>query len=129
MFLSLPAYAWGVVAAIVTVLHIALMRWSMPTPKGKRSVSFIPLVLGGTLMASALAKGFSLSVTLYLYASCLLAFLIGIVPVKKWVAADILKQEQNPDIKVKPHTPSLVWMLSSMLLSVFVMIGVWMSNA
>lgn len=128
MFLSLPTYAWIVVALAVTPLHIALMRWSMPTPKGKKSVSFIPLVLGPVLVLYALAEDYSLSVTLYLYTSILLVFLVTIVPVRKWVAADILRQEQNPDIKVKPHGPSTAWIILSLLVSMGIVIGVWLSH-
>ncbi|WP_143064555.1 hypothetical protein [Streptomyces colonosanans] len=89
------------------------MRWVMPTPKAKKSVSFGPLAGGMTLIMYAVVKSYSLSVTLYVYTSGLLMFLIMFVPVKKWVAADILKQEQNPGIKVKPHTASLVWFILS----------------
>ncbi|MFI2432475.1 hypothetical protein [Streptomyces sp. NPDC018693] len=128
MFLSLPTYAWFAIAAATTPLHIAVMRWAMPTPKGKKSVSFIPAVLGATLLLYALAKSYSLAVTLYLYTAILLMFVIMIAPVKKWVAADILRQEQNPDIKVKLHTPSLLWITFSMIVSMGVVVGVWMSN-
>lgn len=128
MFLSLPTYAWALVALAVTPLHIALMRWSMPTPKGKKSVSFIPLALGPVLALHAMVKDYPLSVTLYLYASILLILLIMIVPVRKWVAADILKQEQNPDIKVKLHGPSLAWITFSMFVTMGIVIGVWFSH-
>ncbi|MFD7701946.1 hypothetical protein [Streptomyces caelestis] len=128
MFLSLPTYAWIAVALAVTPLHIALMRWSMPTPKGKKSVSFVPLVLGPILALYALLNDYSLSLTLYLYASALLIFLVMIVPVRKWVAADILRQEQNPDIKVKLHGPSTAWIILSMLVSMGIVIGVWLSH-
>ncbi|CAL9472433.1 hypothetical protein [Streptomyces sp. enrichment culture] len=128
MFLSLPAYAWILVALAVTPLHIALMRWSMPTPKGKRSVSFIPVVLGPVLVLYALVKGYSLSVTLYLYASVLLVFVVMIVPVRKWVAADIARQEQNPDVKVRLHGPSTAWIVFSMLVSMGIVVGVWLSH-
>jgi hypothetical protein len=129
VFLSLPTLAWAAIAVAVTPVHIALMRWSMPTPRGKTSVSFIPLVLGSTLLLFALAKSYSLAVTLYLYAAILLTFLVMIVPVRKWVAADILKQEQNPDIKVKVHTPSLVWITFSMFVMIAVVVGVWFSHS
>ena len=128
MFLSLPTAVWILVALAVTPLHVALMRWSMPTPKGKKSVSFIPFVLGPVLVLYALVKGYSLSVTLYLYASVLLIFVVMIVPVRKWVAADILRQEQNPDVKVKPHGPSTAWIMFSMIVSMAVVVGVWMSH-
>ncbi|CAL9521171.1 hypothetical protein OIE78_14810 [Streptomyces cellulosae] len=128
MFLSLPTAVWILVALAVTPLHVALMRWSMPTPKGKKSVSFIPVVLGPVLVLYALVKGYSLSVTLYLYASVLLIFVVMIVPVRKWVAADILRQEQNPDVKVKPHGPSTAWIMFSMIVSMAVVVGVWMSH-
>ena len=128
MFLSLPTAAWLLVALAVTPLHVALMRWSMPTPKGKRSVSFIPAVLGPVLILYALVKGYSLSVTLYLYASVLLIFVVMIVPVRTWVAADILRQEQNPDVKVKLHGPSTAWIICSMLVSITVVAGVWLSH-
>ncbi|MGW8066737.1 hypothetical protein ACVV2G_31755 [Streptomyces ziwulingensis] len=128
MFLSVPTYAWVAVAAAVTPLHIALMRWAMPTPKGKKSVSFIPLVLGPVMLLYALARSYSLSVTLYFYAAVLLMFLVMIVPVKKWVSADILEQERNPDKQVKLHTPSLIWITFSMFCMVGVVVGVWFSN-
>ncbi|MCH0571522.1 hypothetical protein I3F60_20010 [Streptomyces sp. MUM 136J] len=128
MFLSLPTFAWVAIAAAITLIHVALMRWTMPTPKGKKSVSFIPPVLGVTMVMYAVAKNYSFSVTLYLYSSILLMFVIMIVPVKKWVAADILKQEQNPDIKVKVHAPSLVWITFSMIITMGVVVAVWLSN-
>jgi hypothetical protein len=129
VFLSLPTLAWAAIAAAVTPLHIALMRWSMPTPKGKTSVSFIPLVLGAALLLFALAESYSFAVTLYLYAAILLTFLVMIVPVRKWVAADILEQERNPDIKVKVHTPSLVWITFSMFVMIAIVVGVWFSHS
>ncbi|MFC8873153.1 hypothetical protein ACFUAC_36840 [Streptomyces sp. NPDC057148] len=128
MFLSVPVYAWVAVAAVVTPLHIALMRWAMPTPKGKKSVSFIPLVLGPVMLLYAVVRGYSLSVTLYFYAAILLIFLVMIVPVKKWVSADILEQEQNPDTQVKLHTPSFIWIIFSMFCTVGLVVGVWFSN-
>lgn len=128
MFLSVPTYTWVAIAVAVTPVHITLMRWAMPTPKGKKSVSFIPLVLGPVMLLYALARSYSLSVTLYFYAAVLLTFLVMIVPVKKWVSADILKQEQNPDTQVKLHTPSLIWIIFSMFCMVGVVVGVWFSN-
>ncbi|MEU3899476.1 hypothetical protein [Streptomyces sp. NPDC045251] len=128
MFLSVPVYAWVAVAAAVTPLHIALMRWAMPTPKGKKSVSFIPLVLGPVMLLYALVRSYSLSVTLYFYTAILLIFLVMIVPVRKWVSADILKQEQNPDAQVKLHTPSFIWIIFSMFCTVGLVVGVWFSN-
>ncbi|MFD9025568.1 hypothetical protein [Streptomyces parvulus] len=129
MFLPLPVYAWAAVAVAVTPVHIALMRWTMPTPKGKKSVSFIPLVLAPVMLSYALARSYSLSVTLYFYAAILLTFVIMIAPVKKWVAADILEQERNPSTEVKLHTPSLVWITFSMLCMVGATVGVWSSNS
>ncbi|MFJ9006503.1 hypothetical protein [Streptomyces canus] len=129
MFLHLPMYAWALVSAAVTPAHIALMRWSMPTRKGKRSVSFIPLALGATLLMYALAKSYSFSVTLYLYSSILMMFVIMIVPVRKRVAAEILEQEEHPDIKVKVDALSLVWITFSLFVTMGAVVAVWLSNA
>ncbi|MFC9058110.1 hypothetical protein ACFTXB_08640 [Streptomyces sp. NPDC057074] len=129
MFLSLPVYAWAAVAVAVTPVHIALMRWTMPTPKGKKSVSFIPLVLAPVMLSYALARSYSLSVTLYFYVAILLTFVVMIAPVKKWVSADIVEQERNPSADVKVHTPSLVWITFSMLCMVGATVGVWFSNS
>ncbi|WP_431990371.1 hypothetical protein [Streptomyces albogriseolus] len=128
MFLSLPTSVWILVALAVTPLHIALMRRSMPTPKGKRSVSFIPLVLGPILLLSALGEKWSLPEALYFYTASLLMLLVIVVPVSKRVAADILRQEQHPEIQVKLHTPSAVWISCSLIVSLAVVVGVWAAN-
>ncbi|MET8895092.1 hypothetical protein [Streptomyces albogriseolus] len=128
MFLSLPTYVWILVALAVTPLHTVLMRRSMPTPKGKRSVSFIPLVLGPSLLLSALGEKWSLPEALYFYTASLLMLLVMIVPVSKRVAADILRQEQHPEVQVKLHTPSAVWIFCSMIVSLAVVVGVWAAN-
>ncbi|WP_432133248.1 MULTISPECIES: hypothetical protein [unclassified Streptomyces] len=124
----MPSYAWFLIAAAVTPLHIAVMRWAMPTPSGKKSVSFIPVVLGATLLLFAVVKSYSVATTLYFYSATLLIFVVMVAPVRNRVAADILKQEQNPDIKVKLNTLSLVWVTFSMLLSIGVVVGVWAAN-
>ncbi|MFF0090741.1 hypothetical protein [Streptomyces canus] len=129
MFLHLPAYAWILIAAVVTPAHIALMRWAMPTPKGKRSVTFIPLVLGAVLLMYAVVKSYSFSVTLYLYSSVLIMFLAMILPVRKRVASEILEQEENPDIKVKVDTLSLVWITFSLFVTMGIVVAVWLSNS
>ncbi|WP_053852594.1 hypothetical protein [Streptomyces sp. NRRL B-24085] len=128
MFLHLPTYAWALMAAVVTPAHIALMRWAMPTPKGKRSVSFIPLVLGAVLLMYAVANSYSASVTLYLYSSVLLMFLVVILPVRKRVASEILEQEENPDSEVKVDGLSLAWITFSLLVTMGIVIAVWLSH-
>ncbi|MEU8123381.1 hypothetical protein AB0C21_32100 [Spirillospora sp. NPDC049024] len=128
MFLHLPAYVWVLVAALLTPAHIAFMRYAMPTPKGKKSVSFIPLVLGAAMLMSAAVKGYSFSVTLYWYSAVLLIFVIMIAPVRRRVAADILRQEQTPDIKVKVDKVSLVWITFSMIGTIGIAVAVWASN-
>ncbi|MFF4603559.1 hypothetical protein ACFY12_12565 [Streptomyces sp. NPDC001339] len=129
MFLSLPTAAWAATAAAVTPAHIALMRWSMPTPKAKRSVSFVPLPVAITALAYAAAKSYLLAEILYLYSAVLLMFVVMIAPVKKWIGADIAKQEAHPDIKVKAHGPSLAWVFGSGLVMLVAIVAVWSAGS
>ncbi|MFI6939601.1 hypothetical protein ACIBI4_10030 [Streptomyces sp. NPDC050418] len=127
-FLSLSTAAWCAVAAVITPVFIVLMRWTMPTAGGKRSVSLIPPAAGAGLAAMGLVGKDPLPVILYLYSALLLIFLIGFVPVRKWVYADTLRQAKNPDVKVQMHTPSLLWMVFSMLVAAVAAASVWMEN-
>jgi hypothetical protein len=101
---------WILIAAVVTVIYVAVMRWCMPTPKAKRRVSLAPLAGWVFLLPNAAVKGYSVSHTLYFYSCALLMFVIMLGPVGKRVAADILEQEQKPWTKVPPNTVSLYWM-------------------
>ncbi|MER6108584.1 hypothetical protein [Streptomyces hirsutus] len=129
MFLHLPTYAWALIAAAVTPIHISLMRWSMPTPKAKKNVSFIPLVLGLIMLIHVVSEDNSLSIILYLYSAILMIFVIMIVPVRKRVSADILRQEQNPDIKVQVDKLSMAWITFSLVVTVVTAAVVWVSKA
>ncbi|MEU6339618.1 hypothetical protein ABZ883_01505 [Streptomyces sp. NPDC046977] len=129
MFLNLSVYAWVVIAVVVTAFHVVMMRWSMPTPRAKKSVSFIPVAAVPVVLIRAIFASAPLSVTLYLYSATMLIFVIVIAPVRKRVAADILKQEQNPGVKVKADTLSLVWITFSLVVSVVVVAAVWVSQA
>ncbi|RKN37190.1 hypothetical protein [Streptomyces hoynatensis] len=128
MFLHLPVSAWVAVAAVVTVGHVAVMRWCMPTRKGKRSVSFIPLVLGVAMVGSSGTKGVSFPAALYLYSAVLLLLVVMIAPVRKSVAADILRQEQNPDVKVELNGVAMTWITVSLLAGLLAVVGVWASQ-
>ncbi|MDH2389020.1 MULTISPECIES: hypothetical protein [Streptomyces] len=129
MFLSLPTLAWVAIAVAVTPAHIALMRWSMPTPKAKQSVSFVPLPVAVSALAFAAAKGYMVAEILYLYSAVLVMFVVMIAPVRKWVGADIAKQEDNPDIKVKAHAPSLWWIFGSGFVMLITVMAVWSAGS
>ncbi|MFD4613561.1 hypothetical protein ACFWOT_36985 [Streptomyces sp. NPDC058440] len=101
---------WGLIAAVTTIVYIAAVRWCMPTPKTKRRMSFAPLAGCVYLVPAAAIKDYSVSLTLYLYSSVLLTFVIMMVPARKRIAADILEQEQNPGIKVQVNTATLWWL-------------------
>ncbi|MFF3981268.1 hypothetical protein [Streptomyces sp. NPDC001828] len=128
MFLDLSAYDWILIAAVVTPVHVGVMRWCMPTAKSKKSVSFIPLVGGAFLWVSAAVKGFTAAETLFLYSSILLIFVIAFAPVRKRVAADIRGQERNPGIKVQPDMFALWWIFMSIGIAVLAVIAAWMSQ-
>ncbi|MEV6673561.1 hypothetical protein [Streptomyces sp. NPDC051162] len=128
MFLHLSTYAWALIAAVITPIHFSVMRWCMPTAKSKRSISFMPLVGGLFLWASAAVKGFTAAETLFLYSSVLAIFVIAFAPVRKRIAADILEQEQNPGIKVQPNVFALWWIAMSMTIATLAVIAAWMSQ-
>ena len=128
MFLHLSTYAWTLIAVVVTPIHFSVMRLCMPTAKSKKSVSFMPLVGGLFLWASAVVKGFTAAETLFLYSSILLIFVIAFAPVRKRIAADILEQEQNPGIKVQPNMLAMWWIAMSIGITMLAVIAVWMSQ-
>lgn len=109
MFMSLSISVWAALAAAVTPVHIAVMRWCMPTPRTKLNMSFGPLVSGIVLLMSALVKGYSPALTLFLYSGILITFIIMLAPVRKRISAGILEQEKNPLEKVSPDMGALWW--------------------
>ncbi|MFJ3821759.1 hypothetical protein [Streptomyces nodosus] len=116
---------WVLVAAVSTVIYLVATRWCMPTPKAKRSMSLAPPAGCLFLVPSAAAKGYSVSLTLYLYSCVLLTLVVMLVPVRKKVAADILEQEQKPWVKVPLNTFTWYWIPLSLTGCLAAMVYLW----
>ncbi|WP_018564765.1 hypothetical protein [Streptomyces sp. PsTaAH-124] len=123
----LTTSGWVVVAGATTLVYLGATRWCMPTPRAKRSISFAPLGGSVFLVPTALVKGYSAALTLYLYSCVLLMLVIMLVPVRKRVAADILEQERNPMTKVPLNAVSVWWLGLSLAGSIAAMLYFWPS--
>lgn len=116
---------WVLVAGAATVVFVVAMRWCMPTPEAKQRVSVAPFAGLVFLVPAAVARGYSLSHTLYLYSCVLLMFVIMLVPVRNRVMADIVEQQQKPWEKVPFNTVSLYWVTFSATGCIIAMICLW----
>ncbi|MFF1601389.1 hypothetical protein ACFVYV_28410 [Streptomyces mirabilis] len=116
---------WVLIAGVVTIVHVAAMRWCMPTPKTKQRITLAPFAGLILLVPNAMVKGYSLSFTLYLYCCVLLGFVVLLVPVRKKVMADTLEQEQKPWDKVPLNTATLYWMPISITVCIIGAVLLW----
>ncbi|MFF3578424.1 hypothetical protein [Streptomyces mirabilis] len=116
---------WVLIAGVVTIVHVAAMRWCMPTPKTKQRITLAPFVGLILLVPNAMVKGYSFSFTLYLYCCVLLGFIVLLVPVRKKVMADTLEQAQKPWDKVPLNTVTLYWMPISITVCIIGAVLLW----
>ncbi|MET7893882.1 hypothetical protein ACGFY3_26180 [Streptomyces mirabilis] len=116
---------WVLIAGVVTIVHVAAMRWCMPTPKTKQRITLAPFVGLILLVPNAMVKGYSFSFTLYLYCCVLLGFIVLLVPVRKKIMADTLEQEQKPWDKVPLNTVTLYWMPISITVCIIGAVLLW----
>ncbi|MFF0787861.1 hypothetical protein [Streptomyces spiralis] len=116
---------WVLISCAATLVYVVAMRWCMPTPQAKLRISVAPFVGLVFLVPTAMARGYSLSHTLYLYSCVLLTFVVMLVPVRKRVMADIVEQQQKPWEKVPFNTVSLYWVTFSATGCIIAMIYLW----
>ncbi|MCX5399099.1 hypothetical protein [Streptomyces sp. NBC_00102] len=128
MLSHLTTGAWWTIATFVTVVYLAAMHWTMPTPKARRRMFLAPAAGWIFLLPQAVIKGYSVPETLYVYSTVLVTFVVALTPVAKRVGADIAEQERNPWRKVPLNTFSLYWCLGALAVCGTAAICFWPSS-